>query len=536
VARLVAFTLSASAAALLFALGRPILEGQRPHAFEYLYRTHEPIAAWLCAVLVLLAAAAAKLRGDPRHFVAALARRPHLFVAAATVALAAAAVLVYRQHPLSMDEYAPLFQARIFAAGALAAKVPPDMVDRLVPPFRWFIEASPDGHLVSAYWPGFALLLTPFVWLGAPWLLNPLLGGASLYLMWWIARRTCAAEDAPGWAVLLAASSPALTVTATSYYSMGAHLCASLAFAALLLEPTPRRLALAGAVGSLALALHNPLPHALFALPFLISLAMRPHAWGNLSVLAVGYLPGTLLLALGWLWVQCQVGVCANGPTHGSIAAFTGELWQFAFRLPSSELLWARAAGLLKLVLWAVPGLLPLAWWGARERVHHAWWRALAGSAALTLLGFLFVPYDQGHGWGYRYFHSAWGTLPLFAAAALSATVPRREALRRTMLAAGLASVVVLNGLRLAQVRAFIDGQLAQIPPAAPGAGFEVVFVHIDAGYYSVDLVQNDPFLRGRRWVLISRGRREDERWIQRTFPSAQLRSRTPVADVWRMD
>ena len=534
VARLVAFTLSASAVALLFALGPPIVEGQRPHAFEYLYRAHEPIAAWLCAALVLLAAAAAALRGDPRQLVAALARRPYLLVGVATVALSAAAVLVYRQHPLSMDEYAPLFQARVFATGALAAKVPPGMVERLVPPYRWFIEATPDGHLVSAYWPGFALLLTPFVWLGAPWLLNPLLGGASLYLIWWLARRTCAAEDAPGWALLLAASSPAFTVTAISFYSMGAHLCASLAFAALLLEPTPRRLALAGTVGSLALALHNPLPHTLFALPFFVSLATRPHAWRNLSVLMLGYVPGTLLLALGWLWVQCRVGICANGPTHGSIAAFAGELWQFAFRLPSSDLLWARAAGLLKLVLWTVPGLVPLAWWGARERVQDAWWRALAASAALTLLGYLVVPYDQGHGWGYRYFHSAWGTLPLFGAAALSVPLRGREALRRTVLAACLANLVLMNGLRFAQVRAFIAEHLAQIPAASRGARFEVVFVHTDAGYYTIDLVQNDPFLRGGRWILISRGQREDELWIHRAFPGAQLDSRTPVAEVWQ--
>jgi hypothetical protein len=536
VARLVAFTVFASTAALMFGLGPPIVEGQRPHAFEYLYRTQEPIAAWLSVALVLLAAGAAALRGDPRGLVASLARRPHLFIAGATAAMAAGALLVYRAHPLSMDEYAPLFQARAFAAGALAGKAPPEMVGRLVPPYRWFIEASPDGHMVSAYWPGFALLLTPFVWLRVPWLLNPVLGGVSLYLMWWLARRTCVAEDAPGWVMLLAASSPAFTVTAISYYSMGAHLCASLAFAALLLHPTPRRLALAGAVGSVALVLHNPLPHVLFAIPFLIWLATKPDRWRNLSALAVGYLPGALLLGVGWLWVQCRVGICAEGAAHGSIAAFASELWQFAFQLPTSELLWARVAALLKLVLWAVPGLVPLAWWGARERARDGWWGALLGSAALTLLAYLFVPYNQGHGWGYRYFHSAWATLPLFGAAALSAPVPEREALRRTLFAACLASLLFMNGLRFAQVRSFISGHLAQIPLAPPGARFEVVFIHTDAGYYTNDLVQNDPFLRGPRWVLISRGRREDERWIQGIFPRARVSARNDVAEIWSVE
>src|SRR2546430_11346262 len=64
--------------------------------------------------------------------------------------------------------------------------------------------------------------------------------------------------------------------------------------------------------------------------------------------------------------------------------------------------------------------------------VTGAWrWRhdtrvlTLAASALVTILGFLFVPYDQGHGWGFRYFHSAWMTLPVLAAAALT---PRRLA------------------------------------------------------------------------------------------------------------
>jgi hypothetical protein len=536
VTRVVVFTFAVSAAALIFASGPPIVEGQRPHAFEYLYRTQEPVAAWLCATLVLLCAGASLIRGDPRRFVTSLAQHPHVFIMAATVGLAAGAVLAYRAHPLSMDEYAPVFQARVFAAGRLAAEVPPEMVARLVPPYRWFIEASADGHMVSAYWPGFALLLTPFVWLGAPWLLNPLLGGASLCLVWWLARRASAAEDAPGWALLLAVSSPAFTVNAISYYSMSAHLCASLAYAALLLDPTPRRLALAGGIGSLALALHNPLPHVLFAVPFLVRVATRAQRWRNLSIIALGYLPGTLLLTVGWLWVQCRVGICAEGASHGSIAAFAAELWHFAFQRPSSEVLWARAAGLFKLVLWAVPGLLPLAWWGARERIQDSWWRALAGSAALTLVGYLFVPYDQGHGWGYRYFHSAWGTLPLLGAASLSARVPGREALRRMMLAACAASLVVLNGVRFAQVRAFLGEHLTQLPPASPKASVDVVFVRTDAGYYSIDLVQNDPFLRGTRWILISQGRREDELWIRRIYPSARLRAQTAVADVWSSD
>jgi len=43
-----------------------------------------------------------------------------------------------------------------------------------------FLAGAPDGRIVSTYWPGFALLLVPFSALRVPWLLNPLLGGATL--------------------------------------------------------------------------------------------------------------------------------------------------------------------------------------------------------------------------------------------------------------------------------------------------------------------------------------------------------------------
>ena len=234
--------------------------------FELLFRRNEPAAAWLALGIIAAAAVAARARVPERFLVSRLAADPRAFVAGVTLVLAVSSLLVYRAHPLSMDEYAPLFQARVFARFRLAAQVPPELVPRLIPPIRWFIEASPAGAMLSGYWPGFALLLTPFVWLGCPWLLNPLLGGATLLLVSRLARRLWPGTDAAGWAVLFTAASPAFFVNAISFYSMAAHLAASLCFATLVLEG---RLLLAGTVGSVALSLHNPFPHTLFALPFL---------------------------------------------------------------------------------------------------------------------------------------------------------------------------------------------------------------------------------------------------------------------------
>src|SRR5262249_54788518 len=156
-----------------------------------------PVAALVGSLVVILAAAAARwARIRDGWLVSSIAADPRAFIAVATALLAAAALVIYRAHPPSMDEDAPIFQARIFARGALFGQAPPEVLGRLIPNFRWFIEAAPDGRMISAYWPGFALLLTPFVWLDAPWLLNPLIGGATLYVLWRIAKRLWPEGDA----------------------------------------------------------------------------------------------------------------------------------------------------------------------------------------------------------------------------------------------------------------------------------------------------------------------------------------------------
>ena len=76
--------------------------------------------------------------------------------------------------------------------------------------------------------------------------------------------------------------------------------------------------------------------------------------------------------------------------------------------------------GLAKVWLWAVPGMMLLAVVGAWRWREDTRVLTLAVSALTTIFGFWFVPFDQGHGWGFRYFHSAWMTLPVLAAAALT--------------------------------------------------------------------------------------------------------------------
>ena len=499
------------------------------HIFEYLFDRNEPAAAWLALAVLVLALLSSRWPTLPERFIVSrLARDPRAFITGATVVLAAAALLVYRAHPLSMDEYAPFFQARIFARGRLHAQVPPELIPRLVPPFRWFIEASPSGAMVSTYWPGFALLLTPFVWVGCPWLLNPLLGGAALVLVWRVGRLLWPDGAAAGWAVLFTAASPAFSLNAISYYSMNAHLAASLAFALLVLEG---RLFLAGVIGSVALSLHNPFPHTLFALPWMAWLGWAPGRARKLLRLGMGYVPGVAILVLGWMWYRAWV----IHPVHATQEAVSilEAIAQSAFAAPSSQVVLDRAMNLAELASWAVPLLPLLAILGAARFRAMIEVRLLSASALLTLAAYSFVTFNQGHGWGFRYFHPVWFVLPLLAAGALE-SVDATAQLRKLALAAALCSLALCTPLRFGQVRTFIGSHLAQVPPA--GGGRQVIFLDVARGSYTIDLVQNDPFLEGNRWILISLGAAEDSRWMAMAFPRARRTAVWRLGSVWQVD
>jgi hypothetical protein len=535
---------TAASALVCFALRAWVLQDVRPgeklQIFWHLFLRDEPAAAVLGLAVVLAAVLLARLAWPPAFDAALerLAARPWTLIAAATVTFALAALFVYHRHPLSMDEYAPLFQARAFARGSLWGELPPEVLPRLVPIRSGdFLEASVDGRVISSYWPGFALLLAPFAALGVPWLLNPLLGGASLWMVWHLARRLLPSPAAAGWAVLLTAASPAFAVSAISFYSMSAHLFFNLLFVSLILEPEPRRLVAAGAVGSVALVLHNPVPHLLFALPWMAWIGLRPGGARRLAALFLGYAPLAAALGLGWLWLRSLLaGGSGQGPGAAQLA---GNLARVAFSAPGVDLLLARAAGLVELILWAAPGLILVSSWSALRSLRRAGDRRmflLALSGACTLAGYMFVPFNQGHGWGFRYFHSAWGVVPLLAAAFLTSPEVEKTLLPRAMLVCAALSLALGTGFRFAQVRSFIDDHLAQLPRAATSQERRVVFVRRDRGYYSQDLVQNDPFLEGSRWILLSGGEDSDAEWMRRAFPGSRRIAANEVATVWAVE
>jgi hypothetical protein len=491
--------------------------------------------------VVLLVAISPALRNAGAALARALGERPVATAVAAFVVFALGAKIAYHATPFAMDESAQVAQAYAFASGRLSWFQPPDLLDRMIPPgFRNYFYAvnARTGEVASMYWPGFAALMTPFAWAQVPWLVNPLITAATLLVIHAFGTRFLGGREVGGWAMLLALASPEFTVNALSFYSMPAHLLFNLLFAWLLLDGRPSRAFFAGLLGGWALVLHNPAPHALFAAPWLVWLLLDRRRWPALLAVSAGYVPIGIVVGVAWPTFVADVGAnAAAASTSAAPASALQTLMRMvsgAFQIPGYPMISARLYATWKLWIWSAPGLLILAIAGAR--IIKGPVLLLGASAILTYVIYWFVPLDQGHGWGYRYFHPAWAALPLFAAAFI---VSRPTAMtansdwRGWVGGIALAGAVCSTSLRFWQVDDIIGRHLAQrIPVTASGRW--VVFVGLNPGLYTWDMIQNMPG-QDDRLVLMSQGPAPDVGLMAVRFPSAQRVLADRRGTLWKL-
>jgi hypothetical protein len=524
----------------------PIL---RALVFRYMLFRQDLVGLALVAALAILALIPATHR-PALAFVEAIGRRPWTVAAITFVALCLGTLSVAHNHAFAGDEHLTLMQSRIFAAGSLTGQVPPDLMPWLMADFyryRWIMLNPLSGDIASIYWPGFALLLTPFAALGIPWACNPLLASLALILIGHLAVRLTSNEQAGGWAMLLAVASPGFSGLALSYFPMTAHLTVNLVYAWLLIRGGRHSLFLAGLVGSLALLLHNPVPHVLFAAPWVVWLGLQPERRRNLATLALGYFPA-LVIGMAWaVFIRNMHGFIffAPFPSDGSFLHELGNLfwyWQFRsqwiFGAAPEFAVGGRIGEQIRLWSWAVPGLPILAtagWWLGRRNLHL---NLLALSLATTLLGYMLVRFDQGSGWGARYVHPAWGALPILGAAAVvlwPGQARENHPLRGWVASVAALSLVLATALRWSQIDDYLTEHLSRRPPYEEGVR-QFVFIEYDRPHYTQDLVQNDPFFRNPVVFLLSRGRREDYLMMRHLHPEAHQVYDGRYGHVWRFD
>jgi hypothetical protein len=154
-----------------------------------------------------------------------------------------------------------------------------------------------------------------------------------------------------------------------------------------------------------------------------------------------------------------------------------------------------------------------------------------------------------GHGWGYRYFYSAWSCLPFLAAGLAAESRPCETAedshessrgvvpvdLLRAAGLAALLSLVFCLPVRLWQIHGFIADHLSQMPPKPADAGLIqgdiVSFLDPRQGYFRNDLVRNDPFFEQGPYVFVSQGPEQDKLVIENLAETTGLRARMIHAD-----
>ena len=498
--------------------GRPV--------FEILY-IDDVVSYPVALVLALTLFLPVRETSPYRRLLIWIAQHPRTLGFSAFVALSLLSPLIYQGKPLSTDEYLFWFQAHTFAQGNLYASYPREWLHHLLISPDLFLTDWEKGRILSPYWPGFSLLLAPFAALGHPWMCNPLIVGLSIVLLAAIARELFSRQETQGLVVLLTAGSACFLLNGVAFYAMPAHLLFNALFTWLVLRPTTGRLLLAGIAGSMALALHNPLPHILYATPWLAWLLLqRPFNWQRLGALAAGYLPISLILGVGWAVLRlnshCPLP-CDGSLTSAAISPGTSTgLSRFAtsaFVMPNLEILEWRAMGAVKLILSSAPALVVLAFIASVRRDPRL--RCLAASAVLTFSGYFFIPFDQGFGWGNRYFHSAWLTLPLLAAATMDrwptlspASFTYEKIVRAALLC--MATIIPAKGLIM---YAHTKQHWSHMPPHT-GTKNEILFKNTH-GNWGLFLVQNPPDLSGSPTVFISLGQRRDGEFLARYFPEA---------------
>jgi hypothetical protein len=483
------------------------------NVFFRLYGLHEAPFLWLLAAFALAVWLTARRAGTPvtpariKVIPGALAVLAVVAAVAVLVVTLAGTYLIMHSTPLSMDEFAAAFQARILASGHITAAVPAEwqpFASALVPHFISYRAA--EQVWLSSYLPAYAALRALFSTVGAEVLLNPLLAAISVLSLAGASARLWPGDMRRARiAILYLVTSAQFLLMSMTGYSWAAHLCFNLLWLYLVLRDDRVGLAAAPWVGALALGLHNPFPHALFAAPFLVRL-LRTRRMGWIAYYAAIYSGA----ALGWYRLMAF--------SHAQVGR-GGAIQEFG--LPSVEGYFAQGMNLSLLLTWQAPAMalfLVAAFLLIRSLKQAE--RDLMAGIVLSFAFYFVFPNNQGHGWGYRYLYSVMGSAALLAASATVALAgPAGAVVRRLLIASSVAALFVQLPLRLLQAERFVRPYAATLDYIASRPA-DVVIVDPSSAYYGRDLIRNDPLSKTRPVTLnLAALKPADVRELVRRYP-----------------
>lgn len=455
-------------------------------------------------IAFLLAAALIKSPASLRLPRIELTNRAALLIAGLVVlGCYAGTHIIFGRYALSLDEFMAEFDSRIFRGGSLFAPVAAGwhgLMDALQP---IFLLKTPDGSSWSSvYLPGNAALRAAFDLLGDAALTGPALAGASVVLLFFVARKLRPDDgEFAAIAVLLLITSSQFLLTAMTPYAMTAHLALNLGWLLLALHDRPWSRACAIALSFLAGGLHQMVFHPLFVVPFL--------AWFWIQGrrrLVLLYLVALGLISLFWIgyWSIALSLTFPQGVASSQLGgSFFLERAQAALRSASQTI--SRVYNLdngLRLLSWQNPITLILVsaailtW---RRQVSFA--RTLALGIVLMIGVLLVIMPFQGHGWGYRYLHGYLGSFALLGAfgwvAIRGQLSGQGRIFHRALILSVPFSLLILLPIRAYQASAFAK-PYRQADRAMSRSMADILIIDTAGRWYSQDLVRNDPYLRNR--------------------------------------
>jgi hypothetical protein len=516
---LIGFGLAQSVAALEM---HDTFHSRSDNMFYYLFvhfdRWHFILLSVVCGLSAfLLGRTRLDERKDP------LLSRTSLFALAMGVVVlcASGTHLIFFNFPFAMDEYYADFQAAIFAEGKLFSSLPAELasISKAASPLMINYNAA-EQTWTSNYLPVYALLRTPFWMAQCSWLLNPLLAGLTLLAMAGVVRRLWPQEPHLRWVgIILLVTNVQFLITGMTAYSMSAHLLANLFWLYLYLDPSPKKQMLAPLLGVLALGLHQPNVHLLFALPFCVKLVLdrrwKMSLW-HLAIYGVGL----------WLWLQFM-DYKSSPPLTEKAQQTTGTLAfitkAFFTKLPNSTQLLDSAIGVAKVLIWAPFAAVLLAavtlfQWKRRDPLQIC----LLSGILLSLIVTLLFPMNQGHGWGNRYLMPYLGNITLLAVAGFRQLELKAEGYR-ILAVSTLVSICISFPLRAWEARSVVQ-PFANASRALRSLPYQYLVVDTKTMWYGQDLVRNEPGLRNTpKLLFIHRYTPEVEKFCQEHPPSGRV-------------
>jgi hypothetical protein len=424
-----------------------------------------------------------------------LSRKLPVCVAAVIVILACLGrFYIHQNFDLCIDEYLNEFEAKILQHHQIAAEVPTEWVsyqNAMKVGYQNFHGDSNQGYWASGFLPGFAFLDYLFDSVALGWSLNPVLAGLSLLFLAALARRAWPDDSAfaANIAVLLLASSPQFLIMAFTKFAWPAHLCGTLFWVWLFTHPKKLYFLSTPIVGAILIGLHQPQVHLLVAAPFMLRLVYA-FRWQASLWFAAWYLLGLL----AWYHVYVILRPTLAGPG--------GELANMGFPVLLS--LFVTCCHAITLYAWMTPLLFPLVLMAAITwKTQPPLVQDSLLAAMLTFLFYLSFPHLQGHGWGYRYMHSAYGLLALAGAggAVKLSQHYKDTSVVKLVMCSLLFSLFVQIPYRCYEVRTMVR-PLAKTWAYIASRPYDFIIIQTSQFWYACDLIRNDPWLKQKPLVF----------------------------------